>query len=123
MMIKNIAIIAVVIVILMAGFVVASQQSTTLKPTPTPIFTPTTQPQETISYKGKEGIDALTRLKEQATVEQEASGLVVSINGRKAESEKREYWAFYVNGELAPVGPAQYVTKNGDKIEWKIESY
>lgn len=79
--------------------------------------------QETFSYAGKDSADAFTLLKEKAPVEQDKSGLVVSINNRKADGGKHEYWAFYVNGKLAPVGPADYVTKDADKIEWKIETY
>lgn len=87
--------------------------------------TPTTAitANDELSYTGEEGVDALTLLKQQVTVEQDQSGLVVSINGRKADSPKQEYWAFYVNGKLAPVGPAEYKTKEGDKVEWKIETY
>jgi len=48
---------------------------------------------------------------------------VVSINGRKADAQKHEYWAFYVNGKLSDVGPADYKTKDGDVVEWKIEKY
>lgn len=77
----------------------------------------------TLIYKGEEGKDALTILKEKAKVEQEASGLVVSIDGRKADDKKREYWGFYVNGEMASVGPAEYQTKDSDTIMWKIEKY
>ena len=78
---------------------------------------------ETFTYEGKEGQDALTLLKEKTTVEQNASGLVTAINGRKAEDSKKEYWAFYANGKMATVGPAEYVTKDTDKIEWKVEKY
>lgn len=83
----------------------------------------TKQQSEVLSYKGEKGKDALTLLKEKATVEQDTSGLVISIKGRKADSAKHEYWAFYVNGKLASVGPADYQTKDGDRIEWKIEKY
>lgn len=83
----------------------------------------TTTEVDSISYQGKNGKDALTLLKEQAKVEQDTSGLVVSINGRKSDSSKREYWAFYVNGKLAEVGPADYKTKDEDTIEWKMEKY
>ena len=51
------------------------------------------------------------------------SGLVDSINGVKADSSKKEYWAFYVNGEYAKVGPADYKVRQGDTIEWKIETF
>ena len=77
----------------------------------------------TFSYKGENGKDALTLLKQRTGVEQDHSGLVVSIDGKKADNTKHEYWAFYINGKLAPVGPAQYVTKNSDVIMWKIEKY
>ena len=79
--------------------------------------------QDKFSYKGQTGKDALILLKEKAVVEQDKSGLVVSINNREAMVSKREYWAFYVNGKLAPVGPADYKTKDADVIEWKIEKY
>lgn len=76
-----------------------------------------------VSYNGKDGIDALTILKEKTEMKQDASGLVFSINTRKADTKQQEYWAFYVNGKLSEVGPADYKTKNGDTIEWKIEKY
>lgn len=75
------------------------------------------------SYQGQEGKNALTILKEKTAIEQDGSSLVIAINGRKAASAKREYWAFYVNGKMAEVGPADYQTKNEDNIEWKIEKY
>jgi hypothetical protein len=82
-----------------------------------------TQETTNFSYTGKKGIDALTLLKQQTTVGQEPSGLVSSIDGRKADSKKKEFWAFYVNGQMANVGPADYVTKDTDNIEWKLENY
>jgi hypothetical protein len=78
---------------------------------------------KTFEYKGRDGVDALTLLKEKMTVEQDKSGMVASINGRKADSEKREFWGFYVNGQMAQVGAADYETKEEDIIDWKIEKY
>lgn len=75
------------------------------------------------SYNGQKGTDALTLLKQRAKVEQDNSGLVVSINGRKAESSKHEFWAFYVNNKLASVGPSSYETSDSDFIIWKIDKY
>ncbi len=87
----------------------------------------TLSPQKNIasfSYKGQTGKDALSLLQLRAKgVEQNSSGLVVSINGRKADEKKHEYWAFYLNGKMAQVGPEAYEAKNGDTIEWKIEKY
>lgn len=74
-------------------------------------------------YQGQDGVDALTLLKQKTTVEQNSSGLVVSINARQADDSRREFWSFYINGESAQVGPASYITKDNDVINWKIEKY
>lgn len=78
---------------------------------------------DSFTYSGVEGQNALEILQSKTSVEQNSSGLVVSINGRKADDKKHEFWAFYVNAKMAEVGPAEYVMKDGDKIEWKIEKY
>ena len=78
---------------------------------------------DSFNYNGRSGIDALTLLKEKTEVEQDKTGMVVSISGRKANNEKREFWSFYVNGVQANVGSADYITKNDDIIDWKIETY
>jgi hypothetical protein len=78
---------------------------------------------KTFEYKGKDGVDALTLLKEKTNVELDSVGMVVSVNGIKANYEKREFWGFYVNGEMAQAGAADYKTKDTDVIEWKIENY
>ena len=74
-------------------------------------------------YRGIDGVDALTLLKEKAEVELDGVGMVVSIDGTKANSEKREFWAFYVNGEMAQVGATDYKSKDTDIIDWRIEHY
>ncbi len=86
-------------------------------------LTPTIALVEYVQYKGKTGKNALQLLQKHASVEQATSGLVVAINGRKADNAKREYWGFYVNGKLGQVGPQEYQTKEEDTIEWKIEKY
>ncbi len=86
-------------------------------------ITQTEKQAQTITYKGKTGQDALTMLKQQVNVEQDSSGMVSVINGRKADPARHQYWAFYVNGKLASVGAADYKTKNEDVIEWKISTY
>ena|SRR3989338_7588983 len=80
-------------------------------------------PPSTIRYQGVEGKNALELLKSNYTVQtKEFSGLgefVVSING--IEPDSQHFWSFYVNGQQSQVGADQYMTKNGDKIEWKLE--
>jgi hypothetical protein len=94
---------------------------------------PSTNPHKTISletkskdsftYRGEEGKDAFSLLQNKTSVEVDTSGLVVSINGRKADQKKREFWSFYVNDVMASVGPKDYIAKSSDEIEWRIETY
>ncbi len=85
--------------------------------------TPVGQEQTTeISYKGVDGKNALELLDASYEIETQKfdfGQMVLSINGRKAGSD--EFWAFYVNGELAQVGAADYQTKSTDTISWKLE--
>jgi len=77
-----------------------------------------------INYQGQEGKSALELLKNQHQVETQPFGndeFVQSINGIKPEPN--QFWAFYVNGAQAQVGAGSYITKDGDQIEWKLESF
>lgn len=97
-------------------------QSADVSPTPTPVPTPSV-----VAYDGVEGKTALEllRVKDPAAVTQGegANAFVTKINGYEASASKKEFWAFYVNGKQAAVGAGSYITKSGDKIEWKIETY
>lgn len=88
-----------------------------------PVHTAAVQTVDAFSYKGATGKDALTLLKAKTTVEQAQSGLVIRIGNKTVEDKKHEFWAFYVNGKEAQVGPASYQTKDGDTILWKIKTY
>jgi len=80
-------------------------------------------PTEIIQYQGIEGKTALQILKEQHQVETETydfGELVTAIDGKK--SGDGQYWAFYINGELASVGAGEYQTQSSDLIEWRLES-
>jgi hypothetical protein len=87
------------------------------------VTAPTTQEQVTeISYKGEDGKTAFELLDANYDIETKQydfGPMVLAINGRKANSD--EFWAFYVNGELAQVGAAEYQTKATDTITWKLE--
>ena len=106
------------------GFVMTDRfRANVAIPSPSPISAEKQHAESSFSYAGEDGKDALTLLQEKTTIEQEDSGLVSSINGRMAEAKKREFWSFYINGKMSQVGPAEYITKNGDTIEWRIETY
>lgn len=75
-----------------------------------------------ISYHGRNGIDALTLLKQHATVvtkHYSFGDLVTSINGSQGNGPK--YWTFYVNGKMSQSGAATYITKDGDVLTWKLQ--
>lgn len=75
------------------------------------------------TYKGENGKSAseILTVKERAWLEYGNLGKLMAINLRKADPKKREYWAFYLNGKLSQVGASDYITKDTDVIEWKIE--
>ncbi|MGA3150525.1 MAG: DUF4430 domain-containing protein [Candidatus Saccharimonadales bacterium] len=75
-----------------------------------------------ISYKGENGKDALTLLKQHAQVQTKHysfGDFVVSINGIAGNGPK--YWTFYINGKEASVGAGAYITKNSDILDWKLQ--
>jgi len=51
------------------------------------------------------------------------NAFVTSINGRQADTGRREFWEFDVNGIETEVGTGSYIIKNHDEIEWKINNY
>jgi hypothetical protein len=74
-----------------------------------------------ITYEGEDGKTALEILKARARVRTSASQmgeLVEEING--VNNGNGYYLLYYVNGVKAKVGARNYITKNGDKIEWKL---
>jgi uncharacterized protein DUF4430 len=75
-----------------------------------------------LSYKGQNGVDALTLLKKHAAVQTKHysfGDFVTAINGSVGNGPK--YWTFYVNGKESNVGASSYSTKNGDTITWKLQ--
>lgn len=78
----------------------------------------------TINYQGVEGQSALDLLKASHTVESttyDFGDFVTSIDGQASDGTTN-FWAFYVNGEQSQVGASDYQTKNGDVIEWRLET-
>ncbi|MCL2173889.1 DUF4430 domain-containing protein [Candidatus Saccharibacteria bacterium] len=77
-----------------------------------------------VSYDGQNDKTALELLKDNHLVEtKDFSGMgefVTAIDGVAAEDGKN-FWAFYVDGEMAMEGAGTYKTKDGEKIEWRLE--
>lgn len=123
---KQIIILAILVVALLAInqiMPVPQKSDTALTNKVLPAQTKKIEKLSSFSYQGKDGVDALSLLKQKAKIEENQPGFVSAINGRRADPQKKEFWAFYVNNKLAEVGAADYVTENTDKIEWKIQNY
>ncbi len=54
---------------------------------------------------------------------EEEGGFVTSINGVSQDASAGLYWLYYINGEFAQVGAAEYIVQEGDEITWKLESF
>lgn len=124
---RIIIIIASVLVIAglsVGGVMWANRTNSTSKASQT--TTTAQQPTTSITYKGKAGTTALALLQQAAKVDMTGTGdmaYVTSINGTSADSAKKQYWEFDVNGTAAAVGAGSYVTKDTDTITWKLSSY
>jgi hypothetical protein len=74
-----------------------------------------------LAYAGEEGRTALELLKSRARVRTSTSDLgelVEEINGvRSGEGYNLIY---FVNGAMAKTGAGNYVTRTGERIEWKL---
>ena len=68
-------------------------------------------------------LDLLNRTNKIETNGTGKNAFITKINNREADKNKREFWAFYVNGKQAQVGAGSYILHQSDKIEWKIETY
>lgn len=75
----------------------------------------------TVRYTGQDGKNALELLQSDHSVDVSAQGFVNAIDGRKPGDH--QFWAFYVNGKQAEVGAKDYQAKQGETIEWKLESF
>jgi hypothetical protein len=73
--------------------------------------------------EGDTALDLLKKTVDFKTHGEGKSAFVLEIDNIKADDNKSEFWAFYVNGKLAEVGAGSYHLKNNDKIEWKLENY
>lgn len=129
-------VVTVAAVSLVASILLLQSNTNVPKPTPTPapasalvvqseaqVATPAVKPSP-IAYKGQNGKTALELLNLNAkavSTGEGANAFVTAINGYSPDI-KKEFWAFYVNGQQAQVGAGSYITKDTDTIEWRLEA-
>ena len=68
-------------------------------------------------------LDAMKEIKELKveTEKTQFGDMINSLFGHKAEGNY--YWNYYINGEYASVGAADYNIKNNDKIKFQLEKF
>ena len=72
------------------------------------------------------GKTALEATEEAVTIEKTGEGkdsFITSINGRKADGSKNEFWKLVINGKDAEVGAGSYTVAENDAIAWEIDTY
>lgn len=77
-----------------------------------------------ITYSCEKGKTAYILLKNRYKIEEKVSDLgplVTSIEDMKPTDS--QFWSFYVDGKMAPVGANTYVCNDKEKIEWKLENF
>lgn len=74
-------------------------------------------------YQGQDGKNAMEILKATHKVSTKVfSGMGEYVDGIDGTaSDSNHFFSFYVNGQQAQVGADQYITKNGEQIEWRLE--
>ena len=51
----------------------------------------------------------------------EEGGFISAIEGIEQDLDAERYWLYYIEGEMASVGAADYELQEGDQIEWRLE--
>lgn len=74
------------------------------------------------------GISAMEALRKVATVETSyGGGFISSIDGLssayRGEGSRKEDWFFYVNGQMAETGAAEYMVREGDRLVFDYHSW
>lgn len=78
----------------------------------------------TISLAGQDGRTVFELLAASYDIEYQQSDLgvfVTKIDGVGGDPDT--YWLYYVNGEAAMLAPDKFISKNGQKIEWRYERF
>lgn len=80
--------------------------------------------EKTLNYDGQNGKTALELLRVTHKVEVQESSIGTFVNSiDNTKNEDNKYWMFYVEGKLASESADKYITKDGEKIEWRYEAF
>ncbi len=90
------------------------------------VYFPSKGKKESLNMKMASKKTALNLLQLTNTVQttgEKENVFITAIGGVAADPNKREYWSLHINGKPSGVGAGTYILRNGDKIEWKLETY
>lgn len=80
--------------------------------------------QQSLSIEsGKTALDLLQQTEKVTMNGKGINAFVEGINYEQSSMKEKTFWAFYANGKQAEVGAGSYMLKDGDAIEWKLETY
>jgi hypothetical protein len=82
-----------------------------------------TQRFDVSKFVGKTALEATQSVTKTQMSGEGANAFITTINERKADPKKNEFWELLVNGESAQVGAGSYNIQNGDLIEWHINTF
>lgn len=120
---KRSPLVSIVIVLIAIGMIAtySSLFSGAGNPQPTQDQSQVQTISQSISYQGKDGVDAMTLLKETHSVDASDQGFVNAIDGVKPA--EKQFWSLYVNGKPSDLGAKDTITKSTDSVEWKLDSF
>lgn len=88
------------------------------------VLTSTVSNPEIIKVTGVEGKTALAVLKERHKVDEKNTSYGIFIDGIDGKKgDEAHFWAFYINGTSASLGADSYISKTGDELEFRYESF
>lgn len=70
-----------------------------------------------VTFVATKGKNILSQLKEHASVDVKGTA-VTAINGN---AQNGKSWSVYVDGQLVREDIKTYITRGGEKVEWKLE--
>lgn len=118
----------VIVLLIIAAVTTGVYYNQSIKVAATPVIQQIQKPKllnNTLTYKGSDGVTALILLQQAATIKMTGSGemaYVTSIDGVTA-NPKNQYWQLFLNGKSASVGAGSLVTKSTDTIKWELSSF
>jgi hypothetical protein len=71
----------------------------------------------------EEGDILLDVMKENFDIEEKEPGYILGINGLVADESESMFWSLSVNGEMSMVGAAEVELKNGDTVNFDLQSW